>query len=89
MGSSETIFSHGSAGNSYRFARTISVPTSQNELTLISLEIVALPLDDRKVCGDESQIEGEWLLWLIVVIYLLLVFALYFGLYIVLKAFSV
>lgn len=89
MNSSETIFRNGSSGNSYRLARTISVPTSQNELTLINLEIVVLPLDDRKVCGDESQIEGEWLLWLIVVIYLLLVFALYFGLYIVLKAFSV
>ncbi len=89
MSSSETIFSNVSGGNSYRLAKTISVPTSQNELTLISLEIVALPLDDRKVCGDESQTEGEWLLWLIVVIYLILVFALYFGLYIVLKAFSV
>ncbi len=88
MSSNETTLGNVPVGNTYVVSKTIYVPTRPSETALISFEIVAVPLDDSAVDEDESQMEDQWLLWLIAVIYLALVLALYYGVYVVLNAIS-
>lgn len=87
MGGSEITFGDVPAGNTYRLSETISVPARQDEATLISFEVVVVPLDDSRV-NDGSQMQGQWSLWLIAVIYLALVLALYYGMYVGLRTIS-
>jgi hypothetical protein len=88
MSSSEITFSDVPTGNTYKLSETISVPARQDEATLISFEVVVVPLDDSRVNDDDSQMQGQWLLWLIAVIYLALVLALYYGVYVALRIIS-
>ncbi|MDQ3816413.1 MAG: hypothetical protein M3362_01830 [Acidobacteriota bacterium] len=88
MSSNETTLGAIPASNTYMVSKTISVPTRPDETALISFEIVAMLLNDTPVDEGESQMVGQCLLWLIAVIYLALVLALYYGVYVVLNAVS-
>jgi hypothetical protein len=69
-------------------AQTISISTYNGETTHISLQIVAVPLESGADKRDESRTEGQWLFWVVALIYVVLVFILYLGVYVSLEAFS-
>jgi hypothetical protein len=88
MGNNQSIFTGAAATEVYSLAQTISISTRNGEAKYFSLQIVAVPLGARDEGRDETQTDGQWLFWLIALIYVVLVFIIYWGVYLSLEAFS-
>lgn len=88
MSSNESTFSDVPAGSIYIVSKTTSVATRLDKPTPVTVEVVAVPLDENTVNEDKPPVEGQRLLLLIAAIYPALVLALYYVLYVVLNAVS-